>query len=634
MAKRRNNVRTLPDWVGSPKERVAQDIFGQLDVANPRVGAYNSLDQSFGLRMYLNMGTFSGILGGYISQVLGPTETSGVTGAKLTFNLVASVIDTLTAKIARIDVKPKAVTNRATAEGRELAENLNLVINGVYNKFNIQHKLVMAFRNAMISRSGFVKVVKNGDELDVELVDPQEIIIDPTDGMYNNPHKLIQIKYIPKSVMILRFPKSAKQIENAGIEDVQLPGQVEFTPCIKVIEAWCKNTYVKKGRHVICIENLALLDEEWDKDYFPVVKVDYNPPPIGSIGISVVDELQSIQEELDRLLRSQQAIIKLMAVPRIFMDVNSMVDKNLVTNRIGGFIYYDGKQGDVPQINSGSSLAPEIPKTIQFLIAQGFARVGISPLDVSGEKPAGLVSGEALQTINDIGSERWTNLKKMFEDAHVEVVKVIIRELAGTPVKLSALDDKIGLTKVSATKIPADPDSYVIQIFPASALPSDMAGKIDVVERMINMGVIPRQMAPELLSMPDTEAFRALQMAPRRYIELSIDKMLKTLDYVAPEPYDDLQAALQIASEQYNWLRINDGEESQLRLLRQYINEVMALSEQLSQKAQVQNQVMQAQAQQQIDQLKAQQSAEQAQLTEQAKIQLAAKEQQQTKPVG
>jgi len=393
---------------------------------------------------------------------------------------------------------------------------------------------------------------------------------------------MIHRKLVPINVMLKLYPQFKNWIQDCQIIEVRQTNTQNYTPSIQVAEAWCRNSYKDKGRHVICLQNVDLLDEEYDKDYFPVVKVEYNKPIIGYLGQSVVDELSPIQGEIDRILTTMQSIMKQVSVPRVFVDTRSNINTNHMTNRVGVIVTYDGQGGNAPIIHNGAAMPPELPAQLEFLIAQGYARVGLSTQDTQGMKPSGLTSGEALKTLNDQKSERWQTLQKQYEQTHVNLAQTILREIAGLDLKLVSFDDKIGMTQISTKKIPKDAESFVIQMFPVSALPSDPVGRIDTLSKYVALGVLTPDALPDLLNIPDLNSRMTLLNAPRKYIEMSIEQMMDKKVYTAPEPYNDLAYGLSYAIKMYAFEQTNDNDQQRLTLLRRYINDVRSLIAQAS----------------------------------------------------
>lgn len=580
MAQEPGQLNRFPDWIDAEPKKAFAAIFNQIWDFDKGIATSISTASLRGVRQYTGRGIASMNASGYMSDIDVNTQL-GVSPSmsKVNFNLTAAIIDTLAAKLASIDAVPQAVTNKGNVKGRKLAEDLNFILKGLFHKYDLTHMINLAYRDAMVSRAGYLKVIKDEDDIRIDRVYVDEIIVDPADGYYNNPYKLIHRKTIPLHVALKRWPGFKKEIESCNIQEVRQYNTRNYTPCISVAEAWCKNTYVKGGRHIICIETADIVDEEWDKDYFPVIKCDYSEPVVGWLGQSVVDDLDPIQKEIDRILVTMQAIMKLVSVPRVFIDTNSQVNKNHMTNKVGIMVEYDGKQGVAPIIHNGAGMPPELMQSLEFLIQQGYARAGLTPMDTQGQQKTGTgnQSGEALKTMTDIKSERWELLQHNYEKTHVKLSEIILKELQGTNIKLSALDRHIGLKEITTKKIPKTDTSYVLKVFPVSSLPDSIPDLIDSVTQMLQLGVIQPSQVPDLFKMPDLDAFVSMQSAPRKLIDKKIEEMIDGAKYWNPEPYHDLQYALAAALQHYSWAQLNDESDKVQAILRRFINDIRSL---------------------------------------------------------
>jgi len=582
--KQKNDLARYPDWVEAEKTEAHVAIFAQIREFDAAMSAGINVPSLRGLRAYLGRGIPS-INNGSNSADVDVNGQLGVSPSltKVSFNLTAVVIDTLAAKLASIEAVPQAVTFKGNSKGRQLADDLNFLLKGLFHKYDLSHMINIAYRDAMINRVGYLKVVKDNDTVRIEKVMADEIIIDNADGYYNKPYKMVQRKSVPIQVMLAKYPKFKHEIMDAEVKEVRQYNSTSYTPHIIVAESWCLNTYVEGGRHTITIETADLVDEEWNKDYFPVLKVDYNEPPIGWLGSSIVDELTPIQAEIDRLLIVMQAICKLMSVPRVMIDTNAQVNKNHITNKVGLILEYDGKQGVAPTIHNGAAMPPELMEQLQFLIAQGYARVGLTPMDTQGQHQPGTgnQSGDALNKMTDIKSERWALLQGNYEQKHIELAQIILNELQGERIKISALDRVIGLKEISTKVIPKTSNSYVLKMFPVSSLPDSIPELIESASKMLQLGVIQASQLPDLFNMPDLDSKISMISAPMRLLDKKIEQMLDTGKYWAPEPYHDLNYALQTAIQHYNWAQLHDEEEKKIALLRRFIKDVQQLKGQV-----------------------------------------------------
>ncbi len=569
------------DWADTDKKEVYKSIFAQIKEYDQQLSPMVQASTLRGIKAYTGRGVtsiHSNLYTGYgdaDNQLGSPFNVN----SRINFNITAALIDTLSAKLASLNAVPQAVTNKGNSKGRKLAEDVNDNIKGVFHKHNVSHLINLAYKDAMISRVGYLKVVHDNGDIRIDRVYADEVLIDTSDGYYNNPYKMIHRKSIPVHVLLNKYPKFKTQIMSCQLLDTRKFNSYNNTPSIMVAEAWCKNTYLEKGRHVISVENADLLDEEWDKDYFPILKCDYSEPVIGYVGQSLVDELDPIQREIDRVLVTMQAIMRIVSIPRVFVDTNSQLNKQHMTNKVGLMLEYDAKQGVAPIIHNGAAMPPELPQHIQFLIEQAYARVGLTPMDSQGQQKTGSgnQSGEALKTMTEIKSERWQLLQHNYEQSHVQLADIILSELQGTNIKMSVLDRHIGLKQVSTKSLPKTKDSYVLQVFPVSSLPDSIPDLIDSVQQMLQLGVIQPAQVPDLFNMPDLDAFVSLQSAPRKLIDKKIEEMMDGGKYWNPEPYHDLDYALGTALQHYSWGQLNDASEKELKLMRRFINDIKSL---------------------------------------------------------
>lgn len=205
-------------------------------------------------------------------------------------------------------------------------------------------------------------------------------------------------------------------------------------------------------------------------------------------------------------------------------------------------------------------------------------------MDTQGQQKTGSgnQSGEALKTMTDIKSERWQLLQHNYEQSHVELSTIILKELQGTNIKLSSLDRHIGLREINTKKIPKVDTSYVLKMFPVSSLPDSIPDLIDSVQQLLQLGVVQPAQVPDLFNMPDLDAYNSMQAAPRKLVDKKLEAMMDGGKYWHPEPYHDLDYAMGKATQMYNWGELNEEPDKILASLRRFINDVKSLIAQRS----------------------------------------------------
>jgi hypothetical protein len=218
------------------------------------------------------------------------------------------------------------------------------------------------------------------------------------------------------------------------------------------------------------------------------------------------------------------------------------------------------------------------------LYQRAFEIAGVSQLHVSALKPTGLESGAALRTVNDIQSERFKVVSKGYEKAFMDLTHQLItlgKEIAKEDKKYKAVmaRDKHTIYSVPWSEVDMDADSYVLRVFPVSALPNDPAGKLAAVADLQAMGNIDVATGNRLLDYPDLDAETSLERAAADNIDRVLEKILDEGEFEYPEPFMDLQLALKRAQARYN-LALGEGvPETHLEALREFMLAVQAEQE-------------------------------------------------------
>src|SRR6185437_17028320 len=106
---------------------------------------------------------------------------------------------------------------------------------------------------------------------------------------------------------------------------------------IILIEAWHLRSFdgANDGRHVIVCSDGVVLDEKWEKDYFPFVKMSYNPHSVGFFSQGLIEQLMGTQLGIDGLLETISESIHRMGAPVVWMDELSKIVETSFNNNIG-----------------------------------------------------------------------------------------------------------------------------------------------------------------------------------------------------------------------------------------------------------------------------------------------------------
>lgn len=539
------------------------------------------------LRMYNNQEITGLSIANYVLS-----STPGNIGVarqnRLTLNVVKSAIDTLISKMAKDRIAPTFLTSRAPWSKQRQAEKLTKWMKGAFYGARVHEVAPLTLRDAAIFGTGFVKVYSEDGHICAERVFPDEMIVDLNDAYYGRPECLYQRRFVSRSAMLKKF---ADDPEKIGIinRSKTIQGHSSFSPSevTQVIEGWrLPNADGQEGQHVLATDAGCLVCEPYERKRFPFAQIRYTVQPVGFWGSGVTEDLLGIQIEINRLAMHIQQAQRLLANPRVFIEEGSSININQLTNEIGGIVKY---RGTPPQIQAAQTVQPELFNQLNLLFNRAFEVVGVSQLAASSKNPLGSnASGRALREMTDIQSDRFALTSYQYQQFHLDLAQLFIdqaKALAsqGKPVPSRAFDRRNGLESIDWTDIDLKDDEYVMQCFPASALPDQPGARIESIRELMQMGMIDPETAQELLDFPDIDKNTSLAVAPTRVVERLIEKMLEEGVYIPPEPYLPVEKMQAMAQRYYCDAQVRGMEEDKLDILRQFIDACGLMIKQMTQ---------------------------------------------------
>lgn len=559
-------------WFEEDAARVAQAIVGTVR----RIREY----QASALHVDL---VHAGLHGGIPIAGLGvkvPTDKRpGATAVSL--NVVRNMVSAVTSKIAAKN-KPKPMFLPVEGEiedayeKRQQAEQLERFVDGVFYESKLYAKLTQVFRHGCVLGTGALKIYDEGGKVRVDPIVKTEIVVDDYEGQYGSPPNIYTTKYYDRRYAKKQWAKGDRAdelgaaIDRCPHEPDALDDVVQSTADqVCVYEAWHEGEDEDtKGRHVVCIDGAWFVDEEWEGPP-PFAFFHWAEPLVGFWGTGLAEELRGIQDEINKLLADIQKAHHLVKGHYLVQHGADMSTSH-VNNDLASIVKY---KGTPPTYVAPITIAPDIYAHLDRLYAKAYEICGISQLSATGLKPAGLDSGAAQRTYNDIQTERFLEVGQAYEELVVEAARQVIRcaKRIGGSYKVQAVGKK-GISLIDWAEIDLAEDEYAIRVHPTSMLPSTPAGRLAWAQDMINSGAIPPEDVLDIVDFPDTEAYAKRRNAPRKTIERNIATMLRTGEQVTPEPFDNHVLALRLVNEAYHEAR-NDGvPDEKLELLRTYMS--------------------------------------------------------------
>ena len=499
----------------------------------------------------------------------------------VTYNVVKSTTDTVTARIAQRELRPRVLTEKGDYAKQQRSKKLSKYLDGALKEGNVYRLGPEILKDACIFGTGAMKVLPDMEtgKVHYERALVHEILVDNLEARYGDPKSLYQRRLVSRDLLAEQFPEKASEIFSAALAQEQRPD----TPAVDMVTVYEGWHIGKKNRHVIAIETCTLLDQPWEWDCFPFAFCKYTTKVDSFFGQGIAEELLGTQLEINKLLRDIQRAQHLIAVPRVLVSRASKIVSSHINNEIGGQVKYDGPK---PDFVTPSAMNSEIYNHVKWLVQTSYEKVGVSTLAATGKKPAGLDSRPALREFANIESERFfiteMNYQNFFEDiakVTIKWSKEIYKNKSDLKVKT---EDRKFMETISWKDVDLDEDSITTKVFVSSLLPTSPSAKLQKIEEYVRAGWMDRETALQQFNHPDIDAWETLETADKDYVESVICDILEKGEYRAPEPESDPAKAVNLARKAYLEALRNGAPEENLELLLRWIDAAASLLPELS----------------------------------------------------
>ena len=567
-------------------------------------------------RLYNDM-ELLGLKAGQYTRVANP---SSYVRNRVTYNVVKSCVDSATAKIGKTKTRPIYLSENGTFTDQLKSKRLSQYILGQFQQIGTggdEDKTMyglgkQAFRHCGIFGTGIVHFYTTSKgEVKAETNLCEEIIVDETEGMYRKPRQLHRHRYVAREVLLDMYPRFEKEIRSLPAINENRDVFETVSDMVETLESWHlpSGPDAKDGKHALCIGNATLMHEQYDEDYFPFLVMRWLPRILGFYGMGLAEELLGIQLEINKLLRNIQISQNLMAVPQIWLDYQSKTIKKKINNEIGGIKYYLGKP---PVFTVPPAMSGEVYQHLERLYQRAYEITGISLLSATSQKPAGLNAAVALREYKETETERFAIQQDMYENFYVESAEMIrklskkLRKEGHNPVVKFRDGSSMKTLRFSDVDVPDS--KIVVAARPSNLLPKEPAGRIQYVQELIQAGIYSKEEALDLLEFPDTTKINNIKLGSRHVVIHTIEKMVEDNEYISPEPYMNLDFAIEYAQSYYSRGKIDAMPEERLELLRRFMADCDRL---IQKRVQAQQAQMMAAQQEQMMAQQAQMMAEQ-----------------------
>lgn len=475
---------------------------------------------------------------------------------RLSVNVIKICVDTAQARVAKEEPRVFVLPNNADARLAKKSENLTKFIDGAFAAAGVYSSAQEAFRDSCIYGDGAIRIYEQDGQIKCHVVKVDELVIDHVVGMFNDPQEIHWEHPTPRRELLAKYPDSAEAINNARNSwrgDMAFMSQADM---VQVTYSWRKRSSVDAGdgRYAVCIAEHTLESGEWNKDYLPIFRFQWTPPTYGPFGMGIALELEGMQASISEILRNIMASIHLFAIPRVWLEKMSGTSSHTLSNEEGTVNYYTGQP---PVFSTPPAASSDIYQFIQWMIDQSLKQVGLSQMTAQSEKPAGLNSGVAMRTYQDVETQRFAIVGQRWERFFVDIAKAVVdmaSDIYGRTKKLSVnIPGRGFIQRIDWKDARMEPDLYDMQAFPTSIMPRTPEGQLQTAQELTQSGFMPEDVILSQLRIPNLNAWIDEKTASRDNINMALSRIREKGKYVSPNAIADIGLCVQMAMSA--WLR-------------------------------------------------------------------------------
>ncbi len=490
-------------------------------------------------------------------------------GDPVKLNFARNAVDFVHTKICSETPAIVATERGGGYQAERQAELLTEYIDQLTDSSELMSLLPRAALSALRTGTAVIKTHGNGGHPGCELVPAEWVHVDAVESRCGDPRSIYERRPVSRRYLLDRWcPQRHEDEEQSTLEaaiiaapssrdplDLNLTSASDsMVDLVDVYEAWALPEDVKDatpGRHVVCLGNFTLLDDDWTIPRFPHAFYGIDPAPIGRgfWAQGLLSQLDESQAEIDFLLAQVSEQIR-MSKLRVFIQRGSAVNEDALTDvREGAIVEFDGT---IPHFQTPTAVSREALEHIQWLVKELYETAGMSEQGASSQKPSGVNSGRAILFFHDFQTKRFIDLVKRYGDFCVDVIDRLLdrADECHTDVEEESEEAEVKTNdddRLSWSKVRMDRKAFKVHLETISAVATSYAGRMQRIEQMIAQGQIPEGYWENFLSNPD--AWRAEHRAKSQSDHIEwILSCLEDLDEEIPELSDklDFQLAIEI----------------------------------------------------------------------------------------
>ena len=475
-------------------------------------------------------------------------------GPAPSINVLQSMIESSVSKLAQLKVRPFLNPIAGGFNTKRVCRQGQIFFDELFDEQDVYSKARLSLRDAEICEYGVHWI--DDEERKIKRVRPWEFYCDSAEYTFGDmTHCHLKFLQFPAIKLRAKIDKSKTASAAKSL--------FQSTPYPRAVYRIFWDLAGKEKIEFVNSEELCRSKITYTCAPFSFIW--YHPPVRGFKSTSLVDAQIRTQEQIDELSDKLHSALSLTPANTAFVPKGSDVKTSMLSNRIGEIVEYNPIQGLATPVTIATPAAihPQYVQSLEKFIQLGYEMEGISQLSASSKKPGGLSSGVALQTIEDIESERHEVIVENYKRFLMDDARIAIEVF---PEDADILPNKSGRASIPWKAIKKERESFSIQFAATNFLSRDPQTKMEQIEKLISMKFITPPMASDYLDLPDQNAVDNIIGSSYQAGERTIERAITEDVYDIPPTLDYTMLFQQICT-LYNVLDSQDEDRKTLERL-------------------------------------------------------------------
>jgi hypothetical protein len=513
------------------------------------------------------------------------------TGAP-SYNVIRSIAQTIDADIGAVPPAVRFLTDNGDWELRQKAKARERFANGIAYDTHLDRVFERMRMLGCVTGTGIVHPYRDGETIRVDVVLPHELLVDADDARLGDPRTLVRVQFVDRARLAARFGGDDAAVaaiwraRGADAQDTIWTTEDASVDLVRIVTAWHLPSEPDAEDGVVMQEigGTLLSQAEYMRDTYPFPMWRFDDDPTGYWGRGVAAQLEREQRAVTRQLRYMEDALR-GSVPFIVLHSGANIEETQISNAPWK-VYKSDVGAPGMTVHTQPVVTGDRSAYLEGVIRRCYEQLGASQLAATGQKPAGLDSGKALETYSDQMSLRHLARHRRYEAAARDTYAAIFdlaAELHADGVDLVVTyRDARTIERVDFADIAAHPDDFRIEIASSASSPRTPMGRMAWIEQKMRLGMMTPEEGAAALEDLDPAAQQSRASVDRQAVETMLETMLDAVSYVYPDPLLSLDMQMRVALERYADGVAYGMDEERMGMLRQFVADVKSAQAELA----------------------------------------------------